>query len=245
MSIIWSSVGDATRARDWLNVYAGEFEAAQDVRMLRYKLEMVSGNAGAAREAIETTPQSPNFRFDRSVRIGGACLVLGDAECMNEHADKMQAWLDEFEARDQAYAPRIRYLIAIAILRNAATDNIADRDVEGLEALLELTTDWPVTGGRGPRYVDYTRAMLYSLLGNDEAAIRELEKTVALENDGFVVQDIFKMRPEKNPVITRLEGQPGYAEWLATLNARREGARGNLVRMERDGEILSADDVIL
>ena len=130
-------------------------------------------------------------------------------------------------------------------MRNAATDNIADRDVEGLEALLELTTDWPVTGGRGPRYVDYTRAMLYSLLGNDEAAIRELEKTVALENDGFVVQDIFKMPPEKNPVITRLEGQPGYAEWLATLNARREGARGNLVRMERDGEILSADDVIL
>ena len=99
--------------------------------------------------------------------------------------------------------------------------------------------------GRGPRYVDYTRAMLQSLLGNDEAAIRELEKTLALENDGFVDEDVFKMRPEANPVLTRLEGQAGYDEWLAALTARREGARGNLLRMEREGEILSADDVSL
>jgi TolB-like protein/Tfp pilus assembly protein PilF len=245
MSTIWSSVGDATRARDWLNVYAGEFEAAQDVRMLRYRIEMLAGNAEGAREAIETTPQSPNFRFDRSVRIGGACLVLGDVACMNEHADRMQGWLDEFEARGQAYAPRIRYQLAIAILRNAAIDDVADRDSEGLLALLDLTDEWPVTGGRGPRYVDYTRAMLYSLLGNDEAAVQELEKTLALENEGFLEQDVFKMPPELNPVIARLEGQAGYAEWLAALTARREGARGNLLRMERDGEILSADDVIL
>jgi hypothetical protein len=53
------------------------------------------------------------------------------------------------------------------------------------------------------------------------------------------------MPPERNPLVTRLEGQAGYAEWLAALNARREGARGNLIRMERDGEILSADDVAL
>jgi tetratricopeptide (TPR) repeat protein len=245
MTEIWSSVGDAARAVDWLNLYAVDFDAAQDVRMLRYRIEMLSGNPGAAREAIETTPQSPNFRFDRSVRIGGACLVLGDVECMNEHAGRMQAWLDEFEARDQAYAPRIRYLMAITILRNAAIDDVADRDIEGLEALLELTDDWPVTGGRGPRYVDYMRAMLQSLLGDDEAAVRELEKTLALEDDGFVDQDVFKMPPERNPLVTRLEGQAGYAEWVAVLNARREGARGNLIRMERDGEILSADDVVL
>lgn len=244
MSQIWSSVGDENRARDWVNVYAGDFEAAMDVRELQYGIEMSAGNAGIARDAIETIPQSPNFRFDRSVRIGGACLVLGDAECMIEHADRMQAWLDEFEARDQAYAPRIRYLIAIAILRDAAIDNVADRDVEGIEALLELTSDWPVTGGRGPRYVDYTRAILQSLLGNDEVAVRELDKTLMLGNDGFVYRDVFKMPPDRNPLITRLEEQAGYAEWLAALNARREGARGNLLRMERDGEILSADDVI-
>ena len=244
MTVIWASVGDAARARDWLNVYAGEFEAAQDVRTLRYKIEMWQGNAGAAREAIETTPQSPNFRFDRSVRIGGACLVLGDAACMNEHAGRMQGWLDEFEARGQAYAPRVRYLIAIAVLRNAAIDNVADRDIEGLRSLLDLTSDWPVTGGRGPRYVDYTRAMLWSLLGDDEAAVQELQKTLSLENDGFVSEDVFKMQPEMNPLITRLEAQAGYAEWLSELNARREGALGNLVRMERDGEILSANDVV-
>jgi tetratricopeptide (TPR) repeat protein len=245
MSTIWASAGDAARARDWLNVYAGDFEAAQDVRMLRYRIEMLLGDAAAAREAIETTPQSPNFRFDRSVRLGGACLALGDVACMNEHADRMQGWLDEFEARDQAYAPRIRYQMAIAILRNAAIEDVAGRDIEGLAALLELTSDWPVTGGRGPRYVDYMRAMLQSLLGDDEAAVRELEKTLALEDDGFVDQDVFKMPPERNPLVTRLEGQAGYAEWLAALNARREGARGNLIRMERDGEILSADDVAL
>lgn len=245
MSAVWASVGDMGRARSWLNVYAGEFDAAQDVRTLRYGIEMRAGNPEIARDAIETTPQSPNFRFDRSVRIGGACLVLGDVACTNEHAERMQGWLDEFEARDQAYAPRIRYQMAIAILRNAAIDDVADRDTEGLEAMLELTSDWPVSGGRGPRYVDYMRVMLQSLLGNDEAAIEELGKTLALENDGFVEQDVFKMPPDVNPVITRLAGQPGYAEWLAELGARRESARGNLVRMERDGDILSADDVIL
>ena len=244
MARIWSSVGDAGRAHDWLKVYAGDFEAAQDVRILRYRIGMLSGDADAAREAIETTPQSPNFRFDRSVRIGGACLVLGDAECMREHAEKMQGWLDEFDARGQPYAPRIRYLMAIAILRNAAIDDVADRDIEELEALLDLTSDWPVTGGRGPRYVDYMRAMLQSLLGDDEAAVRELENTLELENGGFVDDDIFRMPPERNPLITRLAGVPGYAEWLAALNGRREGARGNLLRMEKDDEILSADDVI-
>jgi TolB-like protein/Tfp pilus assembly protein PilF len=77
MSQVWSSVGDEDRARDWVNVYAGDFEAALDVRKLQYGIEMSSGNAGIARDAIETIPQSPNFRFDRSVRIAGACLVLG------------------------------------------------------------------------------------------------------------------------------------------------------------------------
>ena len=86
--------------------------------------------------------------------------------------------------------------------------------------------------------------MLWSLLGDDEAAVQELQKTLSLENDGFVSEDVFKMQPEMNPLITRLEGQAGYAEWLSELNARREGALGNLVRMERDGEILSANDVV-
>ena len=242
MAAVWSSVGDVGRARDWLAVYEDRFPDSPNVRMIRYNIEMRSNSPEAARTTIETIPESPNFRFDRSVRIGGACLVLGDAKCMRDHADRMQAWLDEFEARGQAYAPRVRYELAVAVLRNAAMDELEDRDVEGIELLLEMTADWPATGGRGSRYVDYLRVMLRSLLGQDEAAVRELERTL-LENDGFVRQDIFRMPPQLNPLIARLEGQGGYATWRAALDGRREGARGNMIRMEQSGEILSADDV--
>lgn len=245
MSDAWSAVGDIDRVNDWLAQYADRFPDAPDLWERRYSIAMAAGDAATARSAIESVPESPNFRFDRSIRIGGACLVQGDAACMREHADKMQGWLDEFEARGQAYAPRIRYEISIAILRNAAIDDVADRDVERLQELLDLTEDWPITGGRGPRSVDYLRVMLQSLLGDDEAALLELGKTLEMPNDGFVHHDMFRMPPDVNPLITRLDGNSAYAEWLAALNGRREAARGELLRMERDGEILSVDDVAL
>ena len=245
MAEIWLAVGDLDRSRDWLAVYEDRFAGSQDVALTRYALEMSAGNPEAARNAIENMPQSPNFRFDRSTRIGGACLVLGDAECMQEHADRMQGWLDEFAARDQAYAPRVRYEMAIAVLRNAAIDDVAERDVAGIESLLELTADWPITGGRGSRNVDYLRVMLQSLLGNDEAAVEELRKTLQLDSGGFVYRDIFRMPPETNPLVARLGDMPGYAAWRTAFSGRRESALGNLVRMEESGDILSADDVAL
>ena len=244
MASAWLAAGDTERSLDWLAVYAERFAGTQSVNLTRYAVDMRSGNPEAARAAIESMPQSPNFRFDRSIRIGGACLVLGDADCMREHAGKMQAWLDEFEARGQPYAPRLRYELAIAVLNNAAIDEAADRDSETLLSLVDLTADWPVTGGRN-RYSGYFRVMLQSLLGNDEAAVKELNKTLQLDNDGFLHRDIFHMPPGINPLIRRLEELDGYAEWRAAFNGRRESALGNLVRLEQNGEILSAGDVVL
>jgi len=244
MASAWLAAGDTERSLDWLAVYAERFAGTQSVNLTRYAVDMRSGNPEAARDAIESMPQSPNFRFDRSIRIGGACLVLGDADCMREHAGKMQAWLDEFEARGQPYAPRLRYELAIAVLNNAAIDEAADRDSETLLSLVDLTADWPVTGGRN-RYSGYFRVMLQSLLGNDEAAVKELNKTLQLDNDGFLHRDVFHMPPGINPLIRRLEAIEGYAEWRAAFNGRRESALGNLVRLEQNGEILSAGDVVL
>lgn len=132
----------------------------------------------------------------------------------------------------------------IAVLTNAAIDEVANRDVETLQSLLDTTAEWPITGSRG-RAAGYLRVMLQSLLGNDEAAVEELHKTLELDNDGFLYRDIFRMPPEVNPLVARLEVQPGYAEWQAAFDGRRESARGNLVRMEESGEILSADDLAL
>jgi hypothetical protein len=132
----------------------------------------------------------------------------------------------------------------IAVLTNAAIDEVANRDVETLQSLLDMTAEWPITGSRG-RAAGYLRVMLQSLLGNDEAAVEELHKTLELDNDGFLYRDIFRMPPEVNPLVARLEVQPGYAEWQAAFDGRRESARGNLVRMEESGEILSADDLAL
>ena len=87
------------------------------------------------------------------------------------------------------------------------------------------------------------RVMLLSLLGNDEEAVLELGKTLEFDNDGFLYRDIFRLPPDLNPVITRLADTPGYAEWLGELSARREQARGRLVQMERDGEIIAAADI--
>jgi hypothetical protein len=112
-----------------------------------------------------------------------------------------------------------------------------------MRSLIDTSRNWPITGGRGGRYVAYLRVMLQSLLGNYQDAVTELEKTLDLENDGFLFRDIFRMPPDFNPVITRLAGTPGYAEWLREFSGRREQTRGRLVQMERDGEIIAAADI--
>ena len=181
--------------------------------------------------------------FDRATPIGGACLVLGDAACLNEQAGSMQRWLDQIEAMGQVYAPSERYERAAAILRNAAIADVAEREIAGMTALLEESADWPVTGGRGTRHAGYLRVMLQSLLENDEEAVRELQKTLEFADDGFLYRDIFRLPPELNPLITRLDGVHGYSDWLNALRGRQENTRGMLVRMEQNGEILSASDV--
>jgi hypothetical protein len=192
---------------------------------------------------IQAVPESPNFRFDRATLIGGACLVLRDGACLREQAGKMEQWLADYEAGGRSFDPSERYRMAIAIMRNAAIENLSERDLDGIQSLLDSSQNWPVTGGRSTRYAGYLRVILMSLLGNDEEAVLELGKTLEFDNDGFLYRDIFRLPPDLNPVITRLAGTPGYAEWSGELAARREQARGRLVQMERDGEILLAADV--
>ena len=243
MSAAWLAAGDIERSRNWLALYADTFAGSPAVMLRQHSYDLLMGDAGAARAAVESIPESPSFKFDRATPIGGACLVLGDAACLREQAGNMQRWLDEIEATGQVYAPSERYERAAAVLQNAAVDDAADRDIAGLTALLEESADWPITGGRGTRYVGYLRVMLQSLLNNDTEAVRELEATLDFADDGFLYRDIFRLPPDLNPLITRLDGVPGYAEWLAALSGRRESTRGNLVRMEETGEILSAGDV--
>jgi len=243
MSSAWGAAGDAGRTHRWLQRYAGRFAGSPAVVVRQFSIELMSGDPEAARLAIESVPESPNFLFDRATPIGGACLILGDTQCLREQADDMQRWLDEFESRGQPYGPSERYERAIAVLRNAAIVDVMDRDTAGMTALLDESADWPITGGRGFRHVGYLRVMLQSLLENDEEAVRELEKTLGFAADGFLYRDIFRLPPDMNPLVTRLDGTPGYAEWLGKLSGRREYIRGKLVRMETEGEIVSADDV--
>jgi hypothetical protein len=155
----------------------------------------------------------------------------------------MEQWLTVYEAGGRSFDPGERYRMAIAVMRNAAIENLPERDLDGIQSLLELSQNWPVTGGRSTRYSGYLRVMLMSLLGNDEEAVLELGKTLEFDNDGFLYRDIFRLPPDFNPVITRLADTPGYAEWLGELSARREQARGRLMQMERDGEIIAAADI--
>ena len=243
MSAAWLAAGDVDRSRRWLDLYADRFAGSPDVVLRQHSLHLLTGDAEAARTVVESVPESPSFMFDRATPIGGACLVLGDSACLQEQASSMQRWLDAIEAMGQVYAPSERYERAAAILRNAAIANLNDRDIAGMTALLEEGAEWPITGGRGTRYAGYLRVMLQSLLENDEEAVRELHETLEFADDGFLYRDIFRLPPDLNPLITRLAGVPGYSAWLAALAGRRENTRGNLVRMEQNGEILSANDV--
>ena len=228
----------------WLALFADRFPSSPETISRQYAIEVLRGDPRAALAIVESVPSSPSFRFDRSTRIGGACLLLDDAPCKVEQADIMQGWLDELIASGQDMGARERYELAITVLRNAAIDDSNARDSSGMRSWLEESNDWPVTGGRGARWAGYLRVMLYSLLDDDDAAVAELVKTLEFEDNGFLYRDIFRIPPDLNPLIVRLQNSPGYDEWMTAFEGRRESARGQLFQMERDGEILSAADVV-
>ena len=200
------------------------------------------GDTAEARAVLESAEETPNFRFDRSTSLGGICLVQGDVVCLAEHANRISAWLDEYEAIGRPYDYAERYRIAAAILRNASLPP-ADRNIAELQMLLDSSEGWPITGGRGYRYAGYLRVMLQSLIGNDQEAANELLATLTLAEDGFLYRNIFRLAPNQNPLIKRLNNIPEFDKWLTEFSGRREQARGELEQMERDNVILAASDV--
>ena len=81
------------------------------------------------------------------------------------------------------------------------------------------------------------------MVGNDQEAAIELLATLTLAEDGFLYRDIFRLAPNQNPLIKRLNNIPEFDKWLAEFSGRREQARGELEQMERDNVILAASDV--
>jgi TolB-like protein/Flp pilus assembly protein TadD len=239
---IWRAAGDADRAASWLDLFARRFPDSNGVPMDQAAILVSYGDAAEARAVLESTEETPNFRFDRSTSIGGICLILGDIACLDEHANRITAWLDQYEALDRPYGYDERYRIAAAILRNAALP-LSDRNIVELKRLLDNSEGWAITGGRGHRYTGYLRTMLHSLAGSDQEATTDLLGTLALADDGFLYRDIFRLPPDLNPLITRLNDMPEYDKWLTEFSGRREQARGELVQMERDNVILAASDV--
>jgi TolB-like protein len=244
MSDIWHAAADPDRTAAWLDLFVMRFPDSGDGPTGQAAIHLLNGAVGEARGILESIEETPNFRFDRSTSIAGTCLILGDAACLEEHANRLTAWLDQREAIGRPYGPGERYRMAAAVLANAARPP-AERNAEAIERLVDDSEGWPVIGGRGFRYTGYLRVMLLSLLGKDEEAAMELQGTLAFDNDGFLHRDIFRLPPDLNPLITRLNGVPEFDQWLTGFSGRREQARGTLVRLEQDNEILAASDVAM
>ena len=244
MGRIWSAAGDADRTAVWLTLFQSRFPDSIAVSEGNASLHLRNDDPVAAKNVLDATEETPVYRFDRSVRIGGVCLILADVPCLQEHATRMTAWLDEDEQSGQAFGPIKRYRMAAEIFSNAAVP-IASRDTDKIQLLLDDSDGWPITGGRATRYTGYLRVMLLSLLGNDSEAVAELQSTLSISNDGFLHRDIFRLPPDLNPLITRLDGTPGYTQWLTQYSGRREQARGRLIQLERNGEIIAASEVVL
>jgi hypothetical protein len=208
-------------------------------------IETLSGRPADALQGLDRFVESPVFMLDRATAIASPCLVLGDAECLAEQAARLEQVLAELAAKGSPVRSAERYTISIAILRNAAEEDIAKRDIPGLEAILEKTRNWPVVfkGGRGGQRTGYQRAMVQSLLGRDDDAVLELMKTLEFEDGGFLSSDFLGLPPDVNPVLVGLRGATGYADWYDEFSSRREKIRGTLIRMEERGEILSALDI--
>jgi adenylate cyclase len=242
MISIWGAAGDADRTASWLDIFARRFPDSTRVPTDKAAILFLYGDTAAARAVLDATEEAPDFRFDRSTSIGGICLVLGDNACLEEHANKITAWLDADEALGRPNRASERYRMTAAVLSNAALP-LSGRNTAELQEHLDDSENWPITGGRGNRSTGYLRVMLQSLTGNHTDAVSDLHETLAIANDGFLYRDIFRLPPDQNPLITRLSDAPEYDSWWAEYSGRREQVRGALVQLERDNVILAASDV--
>ena len=244
MSQIWLGVGDSARAGAWAALYEKRFPNAPITHRTKADIEMLSGNTAAARLALQSMPEE-EFDFGWLERMAGICMVSGDSDCLLEQAAAMQAGIEKREEDQSPYRFRDHRMVNISILRNAAVSDVEQRDREELTRMLELTADWPIKGGTLGRNAGYRRVMLHALLGDTERAVVELAKTLEFDETGFLESDQFDLHPDKNPLINGLQGSPAYADWLREFTERRESARANLVRMERDKEIIAASTIAM
>jgi len=244
MASVWINAGDAERADAWLDHVEEHFPGLPQVVERRAALRNIAGDPAAARAGVEAVPESPNFMLDRATAIAGACLLQDDAACLVAQADTMERWLGRLEEMAARNVAANRYAVSIAVLRNAALPP-AQRDGAQLGTLAAETANWSLIAGNSLRYTRYLRAMVLSLAGEDADAVQELMATLALPGDGYLADDIFGLPPDVNPLLTRLEGTPGYRNWLQTFRGRREEALSVLRDLERKGEIPKASAAVL
>ena len=169
--------------------------------------------------------------------------MLANSSCLEEQANTIETLLEEIAANGPRYFAANRYEISAAIL-NAAGGEPGDAQIAGFEEILLRTENWPVmnAGGRGFRFTGYQRAMILSLLKRDDEAVVALTKTLLPDGRGYLSDDFMGLPPDLNPLLTRLQQVPGYADWHREFNGRREQMHYAMTQMEEQGEILPAND---
>ena len=242
---VWRSVADYERADDWQQVAMTTFPASTDVLQRAAVIQSLTGAPGDAIRILQATDTSNNFMLDRARAISSACLMLGDRSCIAEQADILNEALRRLAESGASAGFAEVYKIYAEILAAIAEDQIEGEQRTRLVDLSERMQSWPVffSGGREQRHTGYRLAMLFALLGDEQGAVDELHRTLLSKGGGFLPFDFLGLPPDANPILLRLQGMPGYDEWFAEFTGRRELARGKLVEMEAQGDLLSSGDV--
>jgi TolB-like protein/Tfp pilus assembly protein PilF len=243
MASYWRNVADFGRAQAWLDFVQQKFGASDALLSAQTRIDTAKANYAALSAGTlrvrENLAGSNDDGYSWNLRSEAvACLAAGSYACVLQKGLELQ---QKYELNSEK-GLAIENVRRIALLLQGSAwmaQGKVEQAQEILQPLLEdVSSDPLVRGNFNNPGKQYLAAEINSILGQADAALQELEASLALADGGIISRDFLGQAPESNLFLASLRGDPRFEDWLTRFTARRDAIYQDMLELEGNGDII-------
>jgi TolB-like protein/Flp pilus assembly protein TadD len=235
MANAWLSAAQFERAGEWITLALQPRPDSDAAKALEVRRLIGAGEYQRALEALEDVRETESGSYVHAISAGSACMGLRQAECVRQQLRTISRLLEEAKLQGSAF-PGMDVLPAIANLVVDGMENPASDNAPEAGQLLQAVL---ADNGLGFEDAYFTKAGLAARMGDSDQAFGFLETSITGPDGAVFNDDWFGLSAEDSRLLDPLRSDARFDAWLARHQARREAMRERMLRLERDGEIIS------